>query len=442
MIDSDRYATDSMAAIKVKVLNADFEETVQLRPDEPLSVAFQAVQEKHCAFKVTSFCLCDSELQGEEIAKDCATLGCIFIEAETSADLQLSKIIANMQTLKPKFEPMDRHSFLKMVFERGFLEGGDILWRRMVGDADRLEDPETWSKLVTPMLEVVHRTALVHSTVDPVGSPLMKLTMGDFVSATGPEVWHHDRHRQPVQCQNKDGEIIQGWTTTRGTRGGLMLRSRQPLLLASAMQLIANFHAENEQEIAEEEERKLDAECPVLPEREKKRRPADRVPRIAGRRQPTKARLTVGPGKVRVWGLKRDLTRGDRQGHRSRIADREIARLQHPSSPELLIPRAAFQRLVRQTLQEVVQDKQQWEKYHHGSVNRLNGLAWMDDDSFTFTRSALETLQIAAEGFLVELMEDGAAVATHCRRRTLMLKDVTFLRYIKKDPSLQPKLQC
>ena len=203
MIDSDRYATDSMAAIKVKVLNADFEETVQLRPDEPLSVAFQAVQEKHCAFKVTSFSLCDSELQGEEIAKDCATLGCIFIEAETSADLQLSKIIANMQTLKPKFEPMDRHSFLKMVFERGFLEGGDILWRRMVGDADRLEDPETWSKLVTPMLEVVHRTALVHSTVDPVGSPLMKLTMGDFVSATGPEVWHHDRHRQPVQCQNK-----------------------------------------------------------------------------------------------------------------------------------------------------------------------------------------------------------------------------------------------
>ena len=91
MIDSDRYATDSMAAIKVKVLNADFEETVQLRPDEPLSVAFQSVQEKHCAFKVTSFSLCDSELQGDAIAKDCATLGCIFIEAETSADLQLSR---------------------------------------------------------------------------------------------------------------------------------------------------------------------------------------------------------------------------------------------------------------------------------------------------------------------------------------------------------------
>ena len=48
-----------------------------------------------------------------------------------------------------------------------------------------------------------------------------------------------------------------------------MLRSRQPLLLASAMQMIASFHAENWQEIAEEEERKLDAEWPVLPESEK-----------------------------------------------------------------------------------------------------------------------------------------------------------------------------
>ncbi len=36
------------------------------------------------------------------------------------------------------------------------------------------------------------------------------------------------------------------------------------------MQMIASFHAENWQEIAEEEERKLDAEWPVLPESEKR----------------------------------------------------------------------------------------------------------------------------------------------------------------------------
>ena len=69
----------------------------------------------------------------------------------------------------------------------------------MVGDADRLEDPEEWISLVTPMLEVVHRSALVHATLEPSGPCLLKLCMGDFVTSIGPEVWHNDRHRQQVE---------------------------------------------------------------------------------------------------------------------------------------------------------------------------------------------------------------------------------------------------
>lgn len=72
--------------------------------------------------------------------------------------------------------------------------------QRMVGDADRLEDYEKWNNLVKPMLEVVHRSALVHSTMEPDGPSLLKLRMGDFVTPIGPEVWHnHHQHRQQVE---------------------------------------------------------------------------------------------------------------------------------------------------------------------------------------------------------------------------------------------------
>ena len=126
--DRTKSPLGDMAAVNVKVLNADFEENLHRRPDEPISVAFQAVHQKHSAFKVTSFCLNNTELDVTELVKDLATLGCIFLEAETTADSTISKIISKFQMDKPKFEPIDRHTFLKMVHERGFLEGGDILW--------------------------------------------------------------------------------------------------------------------------------------------------------------------------------------------------------------------------------------------------------------------------------------------------------------------------
>lgn len=61
-----------------------------------------------------------------------------------------------------------------------------------------------------------------------------------------------------------------------------------------------------------------------------------------------------------------------------------------------------------------------------------------DAESMSLQTSALEVLQHAAEGFLVEMFEDGTRVALHARRRTLMLKDIVFLRYLKRDPNLEP----
>ena len=179
----------------------------------------------------------------------------------------------------------------------------------------------------------------------------------------------------------------------------------------------------------------------MLPEREKKRRPADRVPRIAGRRQPTKAQVDswarkgpdVGPQtRLDSWRPTRSSQPHRRQGDCTVAAPEQSRVVDSQSGLSEIGPADSTRGRTRQAAVGEISPRQRQSPQRPGR---------MDDDSFTFTRSALETLQIAAEGFLVELMEDGAAVATHCRRRTLMLKDVTFLRYIKKDPSLQPKLQ-
>lgn len=91
------------------------------------------------------------------------------------------------------------------------------------------------------------------------------------------------------------------------------------------------------------------------------------------------------------------------------LALRQIRRLQ--KTTELLIPKAPFQRLVR----EVVQ------KLHYSST------------PFLWQTSALGALHEAAEAYLVGLFEDTNLCAIHAKRVTIMPKDIQLARRIRGE---------
>lgn len=88
------------------------------------------------------------------------------------------------------------------------------------------------------------------------------------------------------------------------------------------------------------------------------------------------------------------------------VALREIRRYQR--SPDLLINRSPFQRLVRE-IAEQMQSK------------------------FRFQPSALLALQEASESYLVGLFEDANLCAIHARRVTIMPKDIQLARRIRGE---------
>lgn len=100
-----------------------------------------------------------------------------------------------------------------------------------------------------------------------------------------------------------------------------------------------------------------------------------------------------------------------KKAHRFRpgtVALREIRRYQ--KSTELLLRKAPFQRLVR----EVMRD------YSRNDDLRIQG-------------SALSALQEAAETYLVGLFDDTNLLAIHCRRVTIMPKDMQLARRIRGE---------
>ncbi|KAG6886124.1 histone H3.1 [Termitomyces sp. T159_Od127] len=88
------------------------------------------------------------------------------------------------------------------------------------------------------------------------------------------------------------------------------------------------------------------------------------------------------------------------------VALREIRRYQQ--STELLIPKVAFQRLVR----EVAQD------FRYG---------------LRFQTSAISALQEAAEAYLVDLFQDTNLAAIHARRVTIMPRDIALVRRLRGE---------
>lgn len=100
---------------------------------------------------------------------------------------------------------------------------------------------------------------------------------------------------------------------------------------------------------------------------------------------------------------------GIRKPHRYRpgtVALRDIRKYQ--GSASLLIPRIAFQRLVREVTSDFKSD-------------------------LRFQSAALECLQEAAEAYLVGLMEDTNLCAIHAKRVTIMVKDMLLAKRIRGD---------
>ena len=87
----------------------------------------------------------------------------------------------------------------------------------------------------------------------------------------------------------------------------------------------------------------------------------------------------------------------------------EIRRYQ--KSTELLIPKAPFERLVREIAQDYV----------------------IQGDGLRFKRSAVLALQEAAEAYLVGLFEDSNLCAIHAKRITIMPKDIALARQIRQE---------
>ena len=91
------------------------------------------------------------------------------------------------------------------------------------------------------------------------------------------------------------------------------------------------------------------------------------------------------------------------------VALREIKKYQ--KSTDLLLPRAPFQRLVRNICQEI-------------------------DSDLRFQAQALMALQESAEAYLTGVFEDANLCSIHAKRVTLMKKDMELARRIRGDQNL------
>jgi len=100
---------------------------------------------------------------------------------------------------------------------------------------------------------------------------------------------------------------------------------------------------------------------------------------------------------------------GVKRPHRYRpgtVALREIRRYQ--KSTEMILPYVPFSRVVREVAQDYKSD-------------------------LRFQSSAMKALQEAAEAYLVGLFEDANLCAIHCKRVTLMPKDINLARRIRGE---------
>jgi histone H3 len=111
-----------------------------------------------------------------------------------------------------------------------------------------------------------------------------------------------------------------------------------------------------------------------------------------------------------------------RKPHRFRpgtVALREIRKYQRETG--LLLRKGPFARLVREIVVEIDHNKPPM---------------YGKQTTFRFQSSALTALQEAAEAYLIGLFEDANICAVHANRVTIMIKDMTLARVLRKEDNL------
>jgi histone H3 len=127
--------------------------------------------------------------------------------------------------------------------------------------------------------------------------------------------------------------------------------------------------------------------------------------------QPSKSARAKGSRKEtsevkKTQNTKKEHMGGVKRPHRFKpgtVALREIRRFQ--KSTELLIPKAPFQRLVKEIVNEIEPDTR-------------------------MSLQGLEMLRCDAENFLVAMYEKAQVQAIHAKRVTVMSKDIRLVRYL------------
>ena len=113
--------------------------------------------------------------------------------------------------------------------------------------------------------------------------------------------------------------------------------------------------------------------------------------------------------RVTVPRKQRSPPRVDRLGQRQKTILREIARLQSDKAPPILLPKAAFGRLVREALDKVSEE----------------------EGKHKMTSEALTVLQESTEWFMSDLFADAQKCVVHRKKATLTPDDLTLVQLLR-----------
>ena len=115
--------------------------------------------------------------------------------------------------------------------------------------------------------------------------------------------------------------------------------------------------------------------------------------------------------KKKKSGRSKDVLNDSRKKRKKYVALREIKKFQKETENIKMIPRAPFSRLVRQLIEERCRRMEQ---------------------PFRVTKGVLECLHESSELYLTIYFEDLNFLSRHAGRVTVMVKDITALRFMKR----------
>jgi histone H3 len=134
--------------------------------------------------------------------------------------------------------------------------------------------------------------------------------------------------------------------------------------------------------------------------------------KVSAKKDKTDAKPVMSKSKIikknapAMGGMKEKTDKKSRRFKPGTVALREIKRYQ--KQVEMLLPRAPFQRLVREITQDL-------------------------DHELRFASQALIAIQEASEAYIVGIFEDTNLCAIHAKRSTIMRKDMELARRIRGD---------